>query len=336
MADTTYTDNVTVITADTMNDLNRLHYTIFSDPADLAAVKTTLHGAPGAIGGVTPAAGSFTTLSASGATTAAAIDMSGNLNCAGDLIMDGAAKQIQALAGSAAAPAVTTSGDLNTGVLFPAADVAAVSTGGTERIRVSASGYVQASNTGTYVGNGTAFHEFCNNGTQNTLFHSSHAVSPGQVTIKFTAASPDDNVTNFFECTDSTTNRLKICSDGDVYNHDNTYGAISDVRFKQDISDASSQWSDVKNLRLRRYRLRSDVLAGKDEPHIGFVADEVQAISPGLVREDKDGFKSLAYSVAYLKLFGAFQEAQSRIELLESRLTTAESRIAAVDARTPR
>lgn len=43
MADTTYVDNTTPITADTMNDLNRLHYTILGDPATLAALKTTLN-----------------------------------------------------------------------------------------------------------------------------------------------------------------------------------------------------------------------------------------------------------------------------------------------------
>jgi len=43
LADTTYTDNTTPITADTMNDLNRLHYTILGDPATLAALKTTLN-----------------------------------------------------------------------------------------------------------------------------------------------------------------------------------------------------------------------------------------------------------------------------------------------------
>ena len=42
MADTTYTDSVTLITADTMNDLNRLHYTILQDPANLAAIKSLL------------------------------------------------------------------------------------------------------------------------------------------------------------------------------------------------------------------------------------------------------------------------------------------------------
>ena len=33
MADTNYIDTVTLLTADTMNDLNRLHYTILGDPA---------------------------------------------------------------------------------------------------------------------------------------------------------------------------------------------------------------------------------------------------------------------------------------------------------------
>lgn len=42
MADTTYTSGVTVISADTMNDLNRLHYTIFADPADAAAARTAI------------------------------------------------------------------------------------------------------------------------------------------------------------------------------------------------------------------------------------------------------------------------------------------------------
>lgn len=42
MADTVYTDGVTLLTADTMNDLNRLHYTILGDPADDAAVISGL------------------------------------------------------------------------------------------------------------------------------------------------------------------------------------------------------------------------------------------------------------------------------------------------------
>ena len=38
-------------------------------------------------------------------------------------------------------------------------------------------------------------------------------------------------------------------SDGDVVNHDNSYGSISDERIKQDITDANSQWDDIKALK---------------------------------------------------------------------------------------
>lgn len=42
MADTTFVNNVTLTDADWFNDLNRLHYTIFGDPADDAAARTGL------------------------------------------------------------------------------------------------------------------------------------------------------------------------------------------------------------------------------------------------------------------------------------------------------
>lgn len=45
-------------------------------------------------------------------------------------------------AGTAAAPSITTSGDTNTGIFFPAADTIAVSTGGVERTRVDDNGRV--------------------------------------------------------------------------------------------------------------------------------------------------------------------------------------------------
>ena len=45
-------------------------------------------------------------------------------------------------AGTAALPALTTTGDTNTGIYYPAADTFAVTTGGTERYRVDSSGNV--------------------------------------------------------------------------------------------------------------------------------------------------------------------------------------------------
>ena len=45
-------------------------------------------------------------------------------------------------AGSNTAPTLTTSGDTNTGVFFPAADTVAIGTGGSERMRIDTSGYI--------------------------------------------------------------------------------------------------------------------------------------------------------------------------------------------------
>lgn len=45
MSSTTFTNNVTLTDADWFNDVNRLHYTILGDPADVAAARTALSAA---------------------------------------------------------------------------------------------------------------------------------------------------------------------------------------------------------------------------------------------------------------------------------------------------
>jgi hypothetical protein len=50
--------------------------------------------------------------------------------------------------GSATDPSITNTGDTNTGVFFPAADTVGIATGGTERVRVNASGFVGIGTTG--------------------------------------------------------------------------------------------------------------------------------------------------------------------------------------------
>lgn len=67
-----------------------------------------------AIGGTVPLAGKFTTLEATGVTTVSA--------------------------GTVSAPAITTTGDTNTGIFFPAADTMAFAEGGVEAARFDSSG----------------------------------------------------------------------------------------------------------------------------------------------------------------------------------------------------
>jgi hypothetical protein len=120
-----------------------------------------------------------------------------------------------------------------------------------------------------------------------------------------------------------------VWTNGNVQNTNNSYTAISDIKLKENIVDAGSQWADLKALRVRNYNLKE----GQTHRQIGLIAQEVEPISPGLVYEspDRDAegndlgtvTKSVNYSVLYMKAVKALQEAMERIEVLEQRLADA-------------
>ena len=168
--------------------------------------------------------------------------------------------------------------------------------------------------------------------------------------IRFSGQSPDNNLSAFLACQDSSgTVRFYVYSDGDVANHDNSYGAISDEKLKEQITDASSQWDDVKALRVRKFKLKEDVSTKGDSDNLwrlGVVAQEVETAGMnGLVKdnpdliENEDGqlvagnttTKSVKYSILYMKAVKALQEAMTRIETLETANTALEARIVALE-----
>lgn len=120
-----------------------------------------------------------------------------------------------------------------------------------------------------------------------TYLINEHSSDPYGVYIQFTGASPDNNDEYFLTCHDSTTARLRIYSDGDVVNHDNSYGSSSDERLKQDIVDANSQWDDIKNIKIRNFKKKDDIEKYGDKAwsQIGVIAQELETVSPKLIRE---------------------------------------------------
>jgi hypothetical protein len=125
---------------------------------------------------------------------------------------------------------------------------------------------------------------------------------------------------------------FQVMADGDCENTNNSYGAISDIKLKENIVDASSQWNDLKALQVRKYNFKPET-GISTHTQIGLIAQEVELVSPGLVgestnfdAEDNDlgtVTKSVNYSVLYMKAVKALQEAMERIETLEQRLTDA-------------
>jgi hypothetical protein len=113
--------------------------------------------------------------------------------------------------------------------------------------------------------------------------------SGGVVNLLFSGVSPDNNTVGFLDASDSTALRLRIYSDGDVANHDGTYGTLSDAKLKQDIEDVRSYWDDFKQLQYRKFRHKTDVEVDADAPYrLGLVAQEVETIFPALVPESPD------------------------------------------------
>jgi len=209
----------------------------------------------------------------------------------------------------------------------------------TERMRITSDGFAKMSNNnGDYYSAGGPYHEMRSNsnGSNNVVMSHNGNTTPYGPYIVFTGATPDDNVRYFLACGDSTTTRVIIYSDGDFQNHDNSYGGISDEKLKQDITDAGSQWDDIKNLRVRNFKFKSDVEAYGDDAKtkIGLVAQEAELVSPHLVKDNPDldeehndlgtVTKSIKYSVLYMKAIKALQEAMTRIEDLEARITALE------------
>ena len=163
--------------------------------------------------------------------------------------------------------------------------------------------------------------------------------SPYGVNIRFTQVAPDNNSTQFITCSDTGGVRMLVTNQGDLQNHDNSYGAISDVKLKEQIEDASSQWQDIKDLTIRKYKMKTDIADKGDSNELwrlGVVAQEVETAGmSGLVYEtpdmDEDNndlgttTKAVKYSILYMKAVKALQEAMDRIETLEAKVTALET-----------
>ena len=122
---------------------------------------------------------------------------------------------------------------------------------------------------------------------------------------------------------------LRVKGDGDCENTNNAYGAISDIKLKENIVDANSQWNDLKALQVRNYNFKAET-GYSTHNQLGLIAQEVELVSPGLVgefidEETGESTKSINYSVLYMKAVKALQEAIDRIEQLEAKVAALEA-----------
>ena len=121
-----------------------------------------------------------------------------------------------------------------------------------------------------------------------------------------------------------TSDVIYIKTNGNVLNLNNSYGALSDIKLKENIIDATPKLNNLNQVRVVSYNLK-----GEHQKQIGVIAQELEQIFPGMVDEmvdrDSEGnslettTKAIKYSVFVPMLIKAIQELTARLEVLENK-----------------
>lgn len=117
-----------------------------------------------------------------------------------------------------------------------------------------------------------------------------------------------------------TTNTCFIYGSGNIANLNNSYGAISDIKLKENIVDATPKLDDLMKVKVRNYNLKAD----QTHKQIGVIAQELEEIFPALVEEAPDRnmegndlgtvTKQVKYSVFVPMLIKAIQELNGKVD----------------------
>ena len=139
---------------------------------------------------------------------------------------------------------------------------------------------------------------------------------------------------------------FKVYGNGNVVNKYNSYGQDSDEKLKENIVDATNKLDELNQVKVRNFNFIGDA----DNKQIGVIAQELESIFPSMITETADmesvpdadwikpwdkteadrptkevplgtSTKSVKYSVFVPMLVKALQEATTKIETLEARIT---------------
>ncbi len=158
---------------------------------------------------------------------------------------------------------------------------------------------------------------------------------PYGVWVNFPNATPDNNSSNdFLFASDATASRFIIISSGDFWSSDGGW-VDSDENLKENITDASSKLDDVLKLKVRNFNWKeSHHPSVSDKKLIGFIAQEMETVFPGLVDEHdinpegKNGTPNMKKGVKTTALIPiltkALQELSAKVETLETKVAKLE------------
>ena len=230
-------------------------------------------------------------------------------------------------AGSAASPAITTTGDTNTGIFFPAADTIAFTEGGTETMRIDSSGNVGIGTGGA----ATSARLVVVDATKAASEASPHIVIVG---TGYAGYHWLDN-TAYYIGQNSNSRSLRIYSGSNeavgaqLGAGGTSFGTYSDERLKKDITDLTNGLNKILALRPVNFKYKSD--ADDYRNRIGIVAQSIvgqvdEALDKTKITDDDETeYYNVRYQDLIPVLVKGMQEQQTKIEELEARITALEN-----------
>jgi fibronectin-binding autotransporter adhesin len=150
--------------------------------------------------------------------------------------------------------------------------------GGDERARITAGGYLKASNSGTYANATAPYHEFVSNDSAEPAARITnlHASTPNGLYVQYLNAAPNGTGNHFLFCQDSGATRAEIRSNGGLANYQANDVNLCDMSAKIIIGESPDYTEFVSGLKYHR----SKYLDGDrwlDQPTAQEMPDELQA-----------------------------------------------------------
>jgi hypothetical protein len=166
---------------------------------------------------------------------------------------------------------------------------------------------------------------FRHSGVGSVGFINSNTTSSGSsVYSELGVNSNNTSSTHFVGAQSGFGNRINIFGNGNITNTNNSYGGISDIRLKENITEATNKLEKLLKVRIVNYNIIGDT-----QKQIGVIAQELEQVFPSMIDEtidlDKEGnnlgttTKSVKYSVFVPMLIKAIQELEARIKQLENK-----------------
>lgn len=143
---------------------------------------------------------------------------------------------------------------------------------------------------------------------------------------EFTAQSPNNTSTYFYNASDTTTQRFSVRGNGGIYNFQANNSNLSDIRTKKDIIPLESYWNKFKDIEIVKYKY---IDQDHDDYNIGVIAQQVEAVAPEFVDTDfwdnpknnnKIELKSIFTTDLYHATIKVLQECMTKIEELNEKL----------------